>query len=536
MHGTPGHGYPAQPFGVVSPKSTMPPPTQGFGMPRFGARKKPETQDNKFIKTSITVTKGFWQRLQAVAKNLHMSEGEYLMHALPYLTVDPPQKEIADSVSDTVTGRHRGKPVKTKVTTLLGPEQIFDAWIKVINQTEKYAQIAMYNFENEFVEGGRGVDGADVSPGWKKQQQVLGLIERKARQGVRFMFILDNSVVRERDEFGNPIFPRRHTNAGMIEHLRKLKEEEGLPIDVVEFPRSVAHIYHVKLLISDGKRAIVGGMNMSNHSAANWDACVLLEGREVANLQSSTFHPDWVLARHRKDKQLSLEQIRAELPQIDPVSHPAIKVLNTFPREYAQIGANAQEGIGDYIKGKLQDKRLKEIHSEQFIATHKEIKEKLIALHKAGKNIRMLHSSSVVDQFPYSRKAVYDMMRHGVPVRFYNEWEEIGQKLHSKWTVFNKDEILIGSANLSARGLETNVRPGIREDYPNFPGQRYTRGNRDMAIVIKSRKIAQNFLKQFNYDWEHSPPQHPDGYGLFEKTTNAPEFEAVTKKVVDILA
>ncbi len=503
-----------------------------LGQVSFGRVKRGESAKKAVSKVEVVFEKNFLERLVNLAKQRQMNIGDYIQHALPYLTVDAPDKKITEQVSDTLTGLHHGKRVKTKVTTLFGSEQIFDEWIRILKATEKYAQISMYNFENILVPGGREVAGADLSPGWLKQQQILKLIEEKARKGVRFQILLDNSVVRERDEFNNPIFPRRMTNDEMIQHLRRLKEEQGLPIDVLEFPRKVAHIYHVKLLVSDGKRALLGGMNLSNHSAANWDACVSLEGAEVANLQSETFHPDWLMAKHRKYPDIELSELTQELPQIDPVTDPALKVYNTRPREYMEVGFQGKEGIGDFFKQKLASEDLKAIHSEQFIATHKELKELIVKRFREGVNIKMLHSSSVVDQFPYSRKAVFDLMREGLPVRFYNEWEAIGEKLHAKWTVFNDDEVLIGSANLSARGLETNLEQGMREDYPNYPTQRYTRGNRDMAVVIPSKKIAAAFLKQFKLDWDHSPPQQPPGYGEFEAAHKHPAYADLVKKIM----
>ncbi len=507
-----------------------------FDQVLFGARKGFSNPDEKQINVKLQVQQGFWRRVLAAAKQRQIEVGEFLRQSLPHLAMDAPKKLAINQVVDILKGNHNGKIVKTQVKTLLGPDQIFDEWLSCLKKTRKYAQISMYNFENEKVAGGRTSDGADISSAWVKQQQILNLIEKKASQGVRFQILLDNSVIRARDEFNNPVFPRKLTNEEMIEHFKKLKEEKGLPIEVVAYPRSVAHIYHVKLLISDGKRAIVGGMNLSNHSAANWDACVSIEGPEVANIQHDTFHPDWMFARHREDRVLTKEQLAAELPEINPVSKPALKVLNTVPREYREIGLKGKEEIGDYIKAKVSDPKLQSLHSEQFIATHKEIKDTLIQRHGEGVNVKVLHSSSVVDAFPYSRKAIFDMMRKGVPIRFYNEWEEIGQKLHSKWTVFNKNEVMIGSANLSARGLETNLQKGLRDDYPNYPNQRYVRGNRDMAIVIpKSSKIAGAFLKQFELDWDFSPLKYPSGYGEFEKASNFTKFMEVAKKIVRAL-
>ncbi len=83
--------------------------------------------------------------------------------------------------------------------------------------------------------------------------------------------------------------------------------------------------------------------------------------------------------------------------------------------------------------------------------------------------------------------------------------------------------MLIGSANLSVAGLESNVRRGK------------PRGNRDMAIVIPSAKIAEAFLKQFQLDWDFSPPKHPGGYGQYEKAANDAQFAKIVQQLLGIL-
>ena len=527
--------------------------------------------EHGMVNFTVPLKRGFLERFLRAAASLDMNPTQYMEFKMPEFTVEPPKKRVITQVKTDVVGKHNGKTVKTHVQTLMGPAAIFDRWVKFINETEKYAQVALYDFDHVSVKGGRAVDGADIVPGWKKQQDILELIIKKARQGVRFQILLDNSVEYKYDEFRNPIFPRPINNEGMIDYLRRIARDEKLPIDVVAYPREAANIYHVKLLIADGKKAIVGGMNLSNHSAANWDACLSLEGPEVANIQASTFHPDWTYAKliamqdtlppgatlpglgeMRKmlrdpdrygevalsaENQALLAKIKSKLPKIKPVTDPAIRVLNTMPKEYSIIGENPREEIGDYLRKTLDRGDLKSVHSEQFIATHKEMKSKLINLHQSGKvKVKMLHSSSVIDQFPYSRKTASEMIRAGVPVRYYREWAEIQEKLHAKWTIFNDDEMMIGSANLSAAAVETNVGSGVRPDYPNHPGQRYERGNRDLAIVVKSAPVAKAFLKQFDYDWEYSPPSNPSAYGIHGKGQNLNFFKAVEKAVREALS
>lgn len=517
----------------ASTSSSQPDRNIRFSQPallRFGARQKKDTDE---ISVRMKIRKGDWERWKAAARNLDMSPADYALFYMSHLKAPRPHKKIIEGAEVKVIGMHRGKKQETKVRPLLGPEQIFNEWIAQIEKAQNYIQIAMYDFDNITVKGGRTVDGADVAPGWKQQQQILPLLIEKARQGIPVQILVDSSVEYKYDEYRIPVFPRPINNAGMVAYLRKLREEENLPIEVVTYPRELANIYHVKALIVDGKRGIVGGMNLSNHSPANWDACVAIEGPEIANIQEETFYPDWIIAKHYANPKTSPDQIKKSLPKITPLDKPAIQVLNTKPREYEEIGYSGEESIGDYVKSRLKSPDLKKFTSEQFIWTHKELRNDLIKAHQEGRvKIRMLHSSGVVDQFPYSRNPIYELLQAGVPVRFYNENEATQEKLHAKWSVFNDDEILIGSANMSAAGLETNLETGERPDYKNVTDlQLYKRGNRDMAIVIKSPALARAFQQQFNQDWKYSPTNDPPGYGEFEEAQNFSLYQQLETRV-----
>ena len=505
----------------------------------FGAAKKAAATKEETVDLVLKgVNAGWAKRLVATAESYGINVGEYLQDLLPQFADTLPDKDIMPSVSATVTGKHNGRNVRTKVTTLIGPDQIFQSWIDTLHKTKEYAQIALFDFDNVKV-GGRGVDGADVTDAWKMQQKVLEMIEEKARKGVKFQILLDSHVETKYDKRGRPIYPREINNEGMYNYLKGL-QEEGLPIEIVSYPRELANIYHVKLLISDGKRAIVGGMNLSNHSAANWDACVQLEGREVANLQAETFHQDWLMARHKREPGKSLEELRDSLPEVTPVDEPAIKVLNTMPREYEQVGYEPREEIGDYFREKLQSPTLAGVYSEQFIATHKVVRDLLIQRNQEGIPVQMLHSAGVIDKFPYCRNTVYRMEMGGVPVRYYPENEATAEQLHAKWTMLEdknpaKSEVVIGSANTSAAAFETNVGKGKRGDYPAGEEQPYRRGNRDVAIVIPSQKIADVFKAQHQKDWEYSYSTRPPAYGMDVVTRGLEELVSNTN-VADLLA
>jgi phosphatidylserine/phosphatidylglycerophosphate/cardiolipin synthase-like enzyme len=497
-------------------------------VPLFGADRPP-----KQVPLDVQVSALFKQNLLAAAARHGMSVDEFLQAVVaPEFADKIPEKKIVSPVTATVVGHDNGKPVQTSVTTLMGPVQIFQAWHKVIDSAQNYLQVALYDFDNMAV-GGRGQDGAAATEAWALQQQILPKIIEKARQGVKVQVIVDNSVEYEYNQFNEPIHPRKHNNQPMRDYLERLRKEEGLPIEVVPYPQALANIYHIKFVNADGKKAVVAGMNSSNHSAANWDMGVLLEGPEVANIQHETFDQDLVASKFyrlspgQRTRQ-KLAQIKAELPQIDPVSDPAIQVLNTMPREYEQLGFEPREEMGEFFKREINNPALAGVYSEQFIQTHPEYTQD--AIRRAVQDnipIRILHASGVLKQFPYTRKTIYAMNQYGKElVRFYNEDELRGQQMHAKLTVFlnknpQKSKVVLGSGNASVAAWETNVDKGPRPDATAGKARSYRRGNRDFAIVIQSPEIAQAFIRQINIDWDFSEHPKPPAYGLHEAVQQA---------------
>ncbi|HEY9687390.1 MAG TPA: phospholipase D-like domain-containing protein [Coleofasciculaceae cyanobacterium] len=457
-----------------------------------------------------------------------------------------PFKQIMPPVTVAVQGMHHGQPVATQVTSLLGPQQILEAWNRVLDSAKDSIQVALYDFDHIDVPGGRNPDGADFHAHWMLQQQVLPKIVAKAREfkkqggGRKVQVLLDASHQEERSAYGG-VKRRSINNEGMVAALRELANKENLPIEVVHYPRELAKLYHVKLLLVDSQKAIVGGMNMSNHSPANWDACVLLEGPEVANLQTQTFNQDWVVARcveqlqqqypwKQVAKQLSkltpndYKPFMAELPQgATPVSHPAIRVLNTIPAEYQAFGFQPREEIGDYLKQTFSDPKLQEVLGEQFVLTHKGLVRQMVERHQQNNlKVRLLHSMGVIRQFPYTRKGVHMLEETGGSelLRYYRENPHTQEQLHAKLLLLKRLqanrkpgwEIFIGSSNTSKVGLETNVEAGRRSDYPNRD-EVYQRGNREVALVIASDKLAEPYVKQFDVDWQYSDLKMPNMLG-----------------------
>jgi phosphatidylserine/phosphatidylglycerophosphate/cardiolipin synthase-like enzyme len=89
------------------------------------------------------------------------------------------------------------------------------------------------------------------------------------------------------------------------------------------------------------------------------------------------------------------------------------------------------------------------------------------------------------------------LKKSGIPIKFYaSDWSK-EEKLHSKWAVFDETELLVGSANWSKVGLQSN---GPKPPGFSSPLQ-FTRGNHEADVAITSATLCKAFIKQFNFDW-----------------------------------
>jgi phosphatidylserine/phosphatidylglycerophosphate/cardiolipin synthase-like enzyme len=443
-----------------------------------------------------------------VANEMGVSIGDFFALNMKHLLTKIEGVEAEPSVTVNV-GR-------TKVTSLIDAKQIFEKTVEYIDSAKNSIQIEMFEMQNLDVDSDLWPSGgAERIPGWKEQQAILHkLIEKKKNDPKLNVQVILDVHKWYQDGAGN--YKRHYGNMKMIKYLK----ENG--IDVVPYPRPAqggAGLQHVKMLAVDGKKVILGGMNWGNHSAANHDACVAIETQskyknsEVDNIVDKIFNQDWKFAwqrlgktqfvngpvtkeeqkeysgRAKKIKEENVEYMNIvgkifdkpeyreryekgdlNIVEVNPVKDPKIQVLVNNPREYAYVGSQGEESIGEYIKQRLDT--AESLKAELFVLSHKEIVNKIISRYLESQNggrpfdVEILISPGIIDDFPYCRKAISQLEEAGVPIRMFKVNKDIAQRLHTKWAVFDNEELLIGSANWSAVGLESNIETGQRNDYP----------------------------------------------------------------------
>lgn len=230
-------------------------------------------------------------------------------------------------------------------------------------------------------------------------------------------------------------------------------QQAGIP--VIAFPIEPRTIDHVKLLIVDGERAIVGGINWGRRSVANHDFDVLAQGPVVVNLER-VFAEDLAIAGRA-----------TTIPS--PAADGAIQVLVTRPGEAIRNAALA-----------AIDAARSSIVMEMFDLSDRLILESLTAARHRGVAIRVLlepSQSQNVDARSVLRTA-------GAQVRFFTP--AAGELLHAKLGIIDGSLVLFGSCNWTRSGFSRN---------------------HELDLLVQDAGLARVFLSRADQDWvEMSAP------------------------------
>ena len=482
----------------------------------FGSKKKNDSYQDRIPKPIVRTPKkdhpvalddvSFFvaNKIAMDANKMGISRTEYLMQKIKSLSYIPQVPAVPSK--SAIVGN-------TRATTLIDGEQIFDKTVEFVKSAKDSIQVEMFEFQNPKIDGHKWpANGSEVVGGYDQHVSLLPIIinKKKENPNLKVQIILD---AHKWYINGNNERDRHYNNMDMIKYL---KEND---IDVVPYPRAAqggAALQHVKLVAVDGKKLIIGGMNWGNHSNANHDACIALEtlpdkkNSEVDNIIEDIFNKDWKFSWQRlgktkmvagplsEDEQELYKGLNKEIKQenidymntvgvlydndIDknrydendlskldiikrnPVPNPAIKILATKPRELAYVREEGKETTRDYLLNKV--KTAKKLRAELFVISDKEIIQNIIRRTQNGElDAKIIVDPSIIREFPYCNTAYQELVENGVNIREYKTDERINQRLHSKWAVFDDREVMIGSTNWSAMGLNQNLKKGEREDY-----------------------------------------------------------------------
>jgi cardiolipin synthase len=234
-------------------------------------------------------------------------------------------------------------------------------------------------------------------------------------------------------------------------------------------------IAHRKAVISDGKTAITGGMNLSDGGGRAHDFMVRMEGPSASQI-NNLFNRDWVVAGGKS---------YPDAPPAEAAGKTEVTISESSPTTHSIPSLV----VSEFAKAQ------KSIVIEALFLTHPDYLQALIEAHDRGVDIKIIvDDTAATGNLPF--KKVLDSLKlgaipnipgiekleaAGIPARLFVPHDGMTY-LHGKLAVIDGKETLIGSANFT--------RPAAAH-------------NSELMLKVDDVDTSQRFEQQFQDDWEH---------------------------------
>ena len=225
-------------------------------------------------------------------------------------------------------------------------------------------------------------------------------------------------------------------------------------VDVLDYPVRQGMIDHVKLLVVDGRVAVVGGINWGAASARNHDVDAEITGPAASNLER-VFLDDMVTCGR------SVGETAAQ---------PDRQVLVAATLPATDIRPLALQ---------LVDTATSTLDLELYVLTDTGVVHAVERAHRRGVRVRVLLDPG---QRPSDGPAAA-LQAAGVPLRLYRS---SGEKLHAKLGVADGRRVLFGSANWTSGGFERNHELDV--------------------LILDAPAVAAEMTAMVDADWTASAP------------------------------
>lgn len=372
-----------------------------------------------------------------------------------------------------------GSPVtaNNSVSLLLNGEEKFPALLDALKTATSHIHIEYYIYENDIT--GNAV--ADV-------------LIQKAKQGVTVRFLYD--------DFGS-----HHLGKTFLARLKDAGVETApfYQVKWYAFANRINYRNHRKIVIIDGKKAFVGGINISDRyrndnkdeNALYWrDTHLLIEGRATFYLQH-LFLCDWNFCHKKK---LGFEnKYFPEYPYDEEIKKELVQIVASGPdSDIPVILYSLIEAISS-AKSKIL------ITTPYFIPGDSLI-DALIIASKSGVEVQLLipgiSDSKIVNAAARSYYTI--LLQQGVRVFEYQKGF-----VHAKTIVIDNSLALIGSANMDYRSFDLNF---------------------EVNAMVYSEEITAQLQNAFDNDLTGSVEIEA------EKWLNRPKYIHLWEKFVRLLA
>ena len=378
-----------------------------------------------------------------------------------------PNRQLVKYLSNEMSPLTAGNTARL----LINGEEKFPAVIHALEEATDHIHIEYYIYEND-----------------KIGKSIEEILIRKAKQGVTVRFIYD--------DFGSRGIRKniavRLKNAGV----------ETYPFYKISFLRMVNHLNyrnHRKIIVIDGKKAFVGGINVSdkyiNEPASMnklfWrDTHLMFEGPGVYYLQY-LFISDWNFCSGK-----SLENIKHYFPDEYRNKPPGDKII--------QIAASGPDSITPTILYSLLY-AIYQAQEEILITTpyfipDQSLMDALIVAALAGVSVQLLVPEKSDSKLVALAASSYyaDLLSAGVKIFFYQDGF-----VHAKTLVVDQKIAVIGTANMDLRSFDLNFEVNAivyDDEFAASLANVFNADTKDALILDKdawsNRSISRKFLEK----------------------------------------
>jgi phosphatidylserine/phosphatidylglycerophosphate/cardiolipin synthase-like enzyme len=330
------------------------------------------------------------------------------------------------------------------VSALVDPANIFRAVTDAIHQAEQQILLDIFLF------GGR------------TGHIVVDHLEARVRDGIEVKVLYDPHL-------GGPKLKPHHEP--VIRRLQ-LAGAAVRPFAIHKLPgwRPIK-ADHNKVLVVDGRHALVGGWNFHDGSQRNHDLMLSLRG-PAATYLGEIFARHWVLAGGGRPGRLL----------VYPHEGPSlVRVTVTNPE---------QQGIRHHLMAALAEAQ-DEILVSMYVLGDPEVEAALVAARQRGVDVRIILDPNI-QAFSLPINGVPNIAVQmtlgdaGLPIRLYPV--KPGSQMHLKLSIIDRRLVIAGSANWTTLGLD---------------------GNNETALFIEDTALAAELRGVFERDWAIATEPRP---------------------------
>jgi len=361
------------------------------------------------------------------------------------------------------------------VKAYVDKDEVFGRALEIMKNAKKSILFNMYLF------------------GGKIGEDVINIMLDKMRHGVEVYCVVPEPKNNDDDEDffkSDTKFSRKKSAKPPYYEKVSMLVEKGIPAVFAETlfldTNALVRIDHSKLIIVDGERAMVGGMNFADTVAANHDSMVEVVGPFVQEIEK-IFINNWILGFGKNYKKIAKFNENIALKNMKKALSEGWIYSKAIPSVTSPYANNTKRKLVS-----LFNNAKKSIKIEQLLFNENNILKAVLRAAKRGVDVKVIldpakHLYSMDWHGGPNNKAIalFQKLKKGHPelkVEARRYKINPGQELHMKLAIVDNKFVTIGSTNFTSGAMRSNY-----EEY----------------FFFESPDLAEEYNQMFINDWKN---------------------------------